>query len=330
MRMIVFFDLPTKTTADLREYRKFRKLLITNGFVMMQESVYTKMLLNQSVKASVLEVLKKNKPPQGLVQAITVTEKQFAGAVNIVGESVSNVIDTDEKIEKQSIDQIVDNIMKLVSDKIQSCIHFVEGKFNSIIIESPDVFREVIQDFVSEMNGIETGLVLSKDNMPIKIANNVELLMSYIPFEVNTKKLLTSLQNVLEKEAVNEENYLKTQELLTEIETYMDKLSFRLPVNLEYKISVSNLLKMAAPKLNLEQVEGIEKIFEYMQFYREVLGDRVFVFVNLRSHYNRNDVCNFVNTSVTHKYSLLLIDNKEFPLEECEERLVIDQDYCEF
>ena len=40
MRMIVFFDLPTKTTADLREYRKFRKLLITNGFVMMQTSVY--------------------------------------------------------------------------------------------------------------------------------------------------------------------------------------------------------------------------------------------------------------------------------------------------
>ena len=96
MRMIVFFDLPTKTTADLREYRKFRKLLITNGFVMMQESVYTKMLLNQSVKASVLEVLKKNKPPQGLVQAITVKEKQFAGAVNIVGES--NVIDTDERL----------------------------------------------------------------------------------------------------------------------------------------------------------------------------------------------------------------------------------------
>ena len=98
MRMIVFFDLPTKTTADLKEYRKFRKLLITNGFVMMQESVYTKMLLNQSVKASDLEELKKNKPPQGLVQAITVTEKQFAGAVNFVGESASNVIDTDERL----------------------------------------------------------------------------------------------------------------------------------------------------------------------------------------------------------------------------------------
>lgn len=98
MRMIVFFDLPTKTEADLREYRRFRKLLIKNGFVMMQESVYTKMLLNQTVKASVLEVLKKSKPPQGLVQALTVTEKQFSSAVNIVGQSVSNVIDTDERL----------------------------------------------------------------------------------------------------------------------------------------------------------------------------------------------------------------------------------------
>lgn len=98
MRMIVFFDLPTNTEADLREYRRFRKLLIKNGFVMMQESVYTKMLLNQTVKTSVLEVLKKNKPPQGLVQALTVTEKQFSSAVNIVGQSVSNVIDTDERL----------------------------------------------------------------------------------------------------------------------------------------------------------------------------------------------------------------------------------------
>lgn len=98
MRMIVFFDLPTKTAADLKEYRKFCKVLITNGFVMMQESVYTKVLLNQSVKNSVLEMLKKNKPPQGLVQALTVTEKQFAGTVNIVGRSVSNVVDSDERL----------------------------------------------------------------------------------------------------------------------------------------------------------------------------------------------------------------------------------------
>ena len=32
MRMLVFFDLPTLTNEDKRNYRQFRKLLIKNGF----------------------------------------------------------------------------------------------------------------------------------------------------------------------------------------------------------------------------------------------------------------------------------------------------------
>ncbi|UQT38679.1 CRISPR-associated endonuclease Cas2 [Acidaminococcus intestini] len=33
MRLLVFFDLPTITAQDKREYRAFRKLLIKNGFL---------------------------------------------------------------------------------------------------------------------------------------------------------------------------------------------------------------------------------------------------------------------------------------------------------
>lgn len=98
MRIIVFFDLPTITDKDRREYRKFRKLLIKNGFVMMQESAYTRMVLNQTVQNSILSMLKKNKPPAGMVQALVVTEKQFSGIVNISGKYVSNVVDSDERL----------------------------------------------------------------------------------------------------------------------------------------------------------------------------------------------------------------------------------------
>ena len=99
MRMIVFFDLPTKTTADLREYRKFRKLLITNGFVMMQESVYCRMVLNATVEKSVAETIKRKKPSAGIVQLLTVTEKQFAAMTYITGKYVTDVVDSDEKKE---------------------------------------------------------------------------------------------------------------------------------------------------------------------------------------------------------------------------------------
>ena len=98
MRVIVFFDLPVKTTSDRREYAKFRKHLIKNGFVMMQESVYCKLALNQSVADSICRIVKKQKPPAGLVQMLTITEKQFSKMELIVGSVNSNVITTDERI----------------------------------------------------------------------------------------------------------------------------------------------------------------------------------------------------------------------------------------
>lgn len=98
MRIIVFFDLPTVTETDKREYRKFRRTLIKNGFIMLQESVYIRMVLNQSVQKSTLEYLKNHRPAEGMVQALVITEKQFAGMVNIIGKTSTDIIDTDERL----------------------------------------------------------------------------------------------------------------------------------------------------------------------------------------------------------------------------------------
>lgn len=98
MRVLVFFDLPTETVEDKREYRKFHRLLVKNGFLMMQESVYCRMLLTPSAGQAVLNVIRKNRPLHGIVQVMTVTEKQFAGMEYITGEYHSEVIDSDERL----------------------------------------------------------------------------------------------------------------------------------------------------------------------------------------------------------------------------------------
>ena len=46
MRVLVFFDLPVITAENRRAYVKFRKFLLKNGFLMLQESVYCKLALN--------------------------------------------------------------------------------------------------------------------------------------------------------------------------------------------------------------------------------------------------------------------------------------------
>lgn len=98
MRVLVFFDLPTETLEDKRNYRLFRKALIKNGFIMLQESVYCRMITSPSVENSVKNMINKSKPPKGLVQLLTVTEKQFVKMEYIVGESKSDIIDTSERL----------------------------------------------------------------------------------------------------------------------------------------------------------------------------------------------------------------------------------------
>ena len=97
MRLLVFFDLPTETAEDKRNYRHFRKFLIREGFIMLQESVYTRMLITPTAGQSLLSSLRKNKPPNGLVQVLSLTEKQFEKMEFITGEYCTEVIDTDEK-----------------------------------------------------------------------------------------------------------------------------------------------------------------------------------------------------------------------------------------
>ena len=98
MRLLVFFDLPTLTSEDKRNYRNFRKTLVKNGFIMLQESVYCRIFLNQSAERAAMEIIRKNKPPQGCVQMLSVTEKQFMNMEYLVGEYKSEIIDSDERL----------------------------------------------------------------------------------------------------------------------------------------------------------------------------------------------------------------------------------------
>lgn len=98
MRMLVFFDLPTITGEDRRNYRQFRKILIKNGFIMLQESVYCKLMTSPSVERSVELLLINNKPPEGTVQSLVVTENQFVKMSYITGQSKQDIIDNEDRV----------------------------------------------------------------------------------------------------------------------------------------------------------------------------------------------------------------------------------------
>lgn len=85
MRLLVFFDLPVKSKKERSDAGKFRRFLLTEGYHMVQLSVYSRICRGQDMVNSYLAHLKGHLPPYGSVRALQVTEQQYARMKTVLG-----------------------------------------------------------------------------------------------------------------------------------------------------------------------------------------------------------------------------------------------------
>ena len=79
------FDLPVDTVDQQRAYRKFRKDIMSEGFMMIQYSVYVRTCPNRQFANQLEKRLQKIMPKEGNVRLLTVTEKQYDDMKIMVG-----------------------------------------------------------------------------------------------------------------------------------------------------------------------------------------------------------------------------------------------------
>ena len=98
MRLLLFFDLPTETSKNRLDYTRFHNFLIKNGFIMMQKSVYSKLVINNVTSAAVKAKISKNLPPAGIIELLEVTENQFSRIEYLIGEKQSVIEESMERL----------------------------------------------------------------------------------------------------------------------------------------------------------------------------------------------------------------------------------------
>ena len=94
MRMMVFFDLPVKTKIQRRVATRFRSFLLKDGYFMMQYSVYCRVCNGIDAVEQHKKRLEENKPDNGCVRLLVLTEKQFERMEIIIGDYVKYEDDT--------------------------------------------------------------------------------------------------------------------------------------------------------------------------------------------------------------------------------------------
>lgn len=77
MWVVVMFDLPVDTPAARRQYARFRKSLVKDGFVMMQFSVYVRHCASEENADVHTTRVESSVPPDGEVRVLKITDKQY-------------------------------------------------------------------------------------------------------------------------------------------------------------------------------------------------------------------------------------------------------------
>lgn len=93
MRIIVIFDLPQTSGKEKKEYRYFHKFLISNGYIMVQFSIYSKICIHHEIANRAVRKLKLVTPKVGDVRYMVVSENQYQKLY-----SINNKYSLQEKI----------------------------------------------------------------------------------------------------------------------------------------------------------------------------------------------------------------------------------------
>lgn len=87
MWIICMFDIPVRTKTEMRKATRFRNLLLDEGFVMKQFSVYIKPVKSLNVGQTVTRKLSKFIPDNSSISFLYITDKQYLMTENYLGKN---------------------------------------------------------------------------------------------------------------------------------------------------------------------------------------------------------------------------------------------------
>ena len=99
MWLFVFFDLPTDTKKDRKNYARFRKDLMKDGFTMMQFSVYNRHCASVQSTDVHYKRIEKIIPPKGQVSILQITDKQYGDIKNFWGAKTEPLAEAPKQLE---------------------------------------------------------------------------------------------------------------------------------------------------------------------------------------------------------------------------------------
>lgn len=205
-----------------------------------------------------------------------------------------------------------------------------ESTVLNLVIENQQIFSDVISDIYGQCSGESGRFILAENSEPLELRKRAELITQIIPFEINQRDLVNKLHAELKNVSVNERFYQHTQKLMADISSYIYMITESVDNEIEIDApqDISGILKAFGVHFYDKEMGLSDKIIEYMTAVNKFKGERVFLFVNLRSYLTDKQTDLLYKDILLRKFKAICIENTEHTHLDHSKTLIIDKDMC--
>lgn len=225
--------------------------------------------------------------------------------------------------------------MKLVINGFENEIKFSEEYVNVIQVKNKKLFQNIMEQIYLNTEGNSDNLkiqLFSSDDEKLDFKDNVYLLTDLYNIDVNNKKMLTKIQEMilknfnLESAEKIDENILKIKSLLLE-----EINEFPLELSVKEGISLNDIVKMFNIKIETSNfIDIVRRIESVIDILANLKLASILIIPNLKSYLNNKQTIEIYKYSLYNKINLLIVETNKVRKNKFERILVIDKQFNDY
>lgn len=213
---------------------------------------------------------------------------------------------------------------------LETALEITEERVQVLVVENPKTFYEMVVDMEARMNGEEGAFAFSVDGKSIEPRTCGECISDVFHFDLNEKRVLNALYKRLEQTAFGHD-LSHFNELTSKTVAFLEEIASQTSFVLEYdEPQPVDYFKAAGVKFAKTYDSLEEKLICYINALVELLKCEFFVFVNLKSVFDDEQLSRLYEHCRLEQVGLLLLESgKMRPFLPEEKAVIITEDLCE-
>ena len=222
--------------------------------------------------------------------------------------------------------------MKLMYQDSTLDFELPQDKVTVISFENRKVFRRMITEIDIQCEGGEGPWILNDNNKAFNLDKYGHMILNPLYVDVNSKSLLTKLQNQLAKEAL-----LMTEEvadIVNRLHAFYYSLEFGYPLSIQHKLEIgtAELIKLGSFNFEFNRKGDIIDLMSYIEVVDTLLSPMLYIMVNLDLVLTDDELTVFYKNMLSRQLRLVCLTTGIFSKEKLDKNIVngyiLDNDFC--